>query len=682
MGNCLGRKKENNETKNEENNKNNNVNSPSKDEEQDDQSFSRGNVGGRVGQSVRFFQNLEENKENKSNLTSTDDDEHQFKRTNTQNRGGKVRQSLRFLKDLETGDSKEKKHAFTSKDLWVTKEEEEAKRNKRQVELTEEKTSVKTARPPERHRKSTFFNTSIIIQDEPINKEKEFAEFALFAESTEMLTVLQSFSEIRTTLGLKPDDSSFLTVFPALREKLRNRIAPKYARLLQHLEFKASQSEYGGNKVAEGSRVVVLGAGPCGLRLALEAQLLGARTTVLESRTTMIRNNVLKLWPFVMEDLKKLGAKQLYQKLGQGGINHISIWMFQIILLKIALLLGVEVKAGETFREVVEPTDEKGWVVVSEKKMEGGVVRREQEADMVFGATGTKVLLKGFQMRTPDTKLAIAITANWSVKGTAEEKKVKEIAGISYQNHMDFFKALENTHGIDLENIVHFQDETHYFVMTAKKECLIKKGVILKDTEDRASLLLSTNIDQQKLKQFAMEAATFSTGHFSSPLPCSLQDLHKDISIFDFSQLQSSKNSCRVMQRRGRRLVLGLVGDSLQQPFWPEGLGIKRGFLSVLDTAWLVRELCEGQAQEQKKKQEQDQEQGQEQGQEQEQERVLAAIKERERLYCLQRTADNNLNPEHSKWSIDPRTRYPGNAVTKELRREDTMELFDTAEEN
>lgn len=32
--------------------------------------------------------------------------------------------------------------------------------------------------------------------------------------------------------------------------------------------------------------------------------------------------------------------------------------------------------------------------------------------------------------------------------------------------------------GIDLENIVYYKDDTHYFVMTAKKKSLLEKGVI------------------------------------------------------------------------------------------------------------------------------------------------------------------------------------------------------------
>lgn len=33
--------------------------------------------------------------------------------------------------------------------------------------------------------------------------------------------------------------------------------------------------------------------------------------------------------------------------------------------------------------------------------------------------------------------------------------------------------------GIDLENIVYYKDSTHYFVMTAKKQSLLEKGVII-----------------------------------------------------------------------------------------------------------------------------------------------------------------------------------------------------------
>lgn len=42
--------------------------------------------------------------------------------------------------------------------------------------------------------------------------------------------------------------------------------------------------------------------------------------------------------------------------------------------------------------------------------------------------------------------------------------------------------------GIDLENIVYYKDSTHYFVMTAKKQSLLDKGVIIEVRTPRLGL--------------------------------------------------------------------------------------------------------------------------------------------------------------------------------------------------
>ena len=67
-----------------------------------------------------------------------------------------------------------------------------------------------------------------------------------------------------------------------------------------------------------------MGGGPCGLRTSIEAQLQGATTYVCEKRTSYTRNNVLHLWPYVIEDLKLLGVKQFFPKFCTGSMNHIS----------------------------------------------------------------------------------------------------------------------------------------------------------------------------------------------------------------------------------------------------------------------------------------------------------------------------------------------------------------------
>ena len=71
-------------------------------------------------------------------------------------------------------------------------------------------------------------------------------------------------------------------------------------------------------------QVLIVGAGPCGLRMAIECALLGARTVVIEARDYISRNNVLHLWPFVIQDIKRLGGKVLFRQFCTGGIDHIS----------------------------------------------------------------------------------------------------------------------------------------------------------------------------------------------------------------------------------------------------------------------------------------------------------------------------------------------------------------------
>ena len=200
--------------------------------------------------------------------------------------------------------------------------------------------------------------------------------------------------------------------------------------------------------------------------MALETQFLGARTTVIESRHSLDRNNVVKLWGFVMEDLRSLGAKKLYPQFGNGAVNHISIRMLQLILLKMVLLLGAAVHSRETFLTILPPVgDHDGWQVVTEVRDEdGGVTSREAEYDVVISATGRKVPVKGFHRKSLDGKMSIAITANFVNNKTSAERKVEEIPGLSKQYNLEFFRQMEAKAGLRLENFVYFKDLREVFI--------------------------------------------------------------------------------------------------------------------------------------------------------------------------------------------------------------------------
>lgn len=55
---------------------------------------------------------------------------------------------------------------------------------------------------------------------------------------------------------------------------------------------------------------------------------------------------------------------------------------------------------------------------------------------------------------------------------------MEEISGVSYIFNQGFFKEMVKETGVNLENVVYYKDDTHYFVMCAKKQSLLKKGVI------------------------------------------------------------------------------------------------------------------------------------------------------------------------------------------------------------
>ena len=84
----------------------------------------------------------------------------------------------------------------------------------------------------------------------------------------------------------------------------------------------------------------------------------------------------------------------------------------------------------------------------------------------------------GFKRKEFRGKLAIAVTANFINRNTQYEACVEEISGVAFIFNQKFFLDLKYKTGIDLENIVYYKGDTHYFVMTAKKRSLLSKGVL------------------------------------------------------------------------------------------------------------------------------------------------------------------------------------------------------------
>ncbi|XP_028811773.1 F-actin-monooxygenase MICAL2 isoform X6 [Denticeps clupeoides] len=457
--------------------------------------------------------------------------------------------------------------------------------------------------------------------------------FENFVQATTCKGTLQAFSILCRQLDLDPLD------YETFYSSLKTRVTYWKAKALwSKLDKRASHKEYKKSTACTSTKCLIIGGGPCGLRTAIELALLGAKVVVIEKRDTFSRNNVLHLWSYTIHDLRGLGAKKFYGKFCAGSIDHISIRQLQLMLLKIALLLGVEFHISVEFVKLLEPAEDQenegpGWraeVCPADHPV------AEFDFDVVVGADGRRNTLEGFRRKEFRGKLAIAITANFVNRNTTAEAKVEEISGVAFIFNQKFFQDLRQETGIDLENIVYYKDNTHYFVMTAKKQSLLDKGVIIHDYTDTEMLLSTENVNQEALFAYAREAADYATHYQLPTLDFAMNHLGQpDAAMFDFTSMYASENAALVRERFSHQLLVALVGDSLLEPFWPMGTGCARGFLAAFDTAWMVKSWAQGRA-------------------------PLDVLAERESLYrLLPQTTPENIAKNFEQYTIDPVTRYP-----------------------
>uniref|UniRef100_A0A673CMP8 F-actin monooxygenase n=1 Tax=Sphaeramia orbicularis TaxID=375764 RepID=A0A673CMP8_9TELE len=444
---------------------------------------------------------------------------------------------------------------------------------------------------------------------------------------------LQAFNVLCRKLDLDPLENS--TFYSNLKAKVTSW---KAKALWSKLDKRMSHKEYKKGQACAGTKCLIIGGGPCGLRTAIELTLMGAKVVVIEKRDSFSRNNVLHLWPFTIHDLRGLGAKKFYGKFCAGAIDHISIQQLQLILLKVALIVGVEFHINVEFVKLLEPPEDQeneglGWRAAI-RPADHPVANFE--FDVIIGADGRRNTLDGFKRKEFRGKLAIAITANFINRNTTAEAKVEEISGVAFIFNQKFFLDLKEETGIDLENIVYYRDNTHYFVMTAKKQSLLDKGVVINDYVDTQMLLSSENVNQEALLCYAREAADFGTNYQLPTLDFAMNHCGQpDVAMFDFTSMYASENAALVRERFGHQLLVALVGDSLLEPFWPMGTGCARGFLAAFDTAWMVKSWAQGRT-------------------------VLEVLAERESIYrLLPQTTPENIAKNFDQYTIDPGTRYP-----------------------
>ena len=86
----------------------------------------------------------------------------------------------------------------------------------------------------------------------------------------------------------------------------------------------------------------------------------------------------------------------------------------------------------------------------------------------------------------------------------------------------------------------------------------------VQDNSDPKQLLSKDNIDRSNLEKYALEATSFATDDGLGEVE--FEKNHRgenDVALFDFTSLFASENAARIIERKGKRLLLCLAGDSL-----------------------------------------------------------------------------------------------------------------------
>lgn len=125
--------------------------------------------------------------------------------------------------------------------------------------------------------------------------------------------------------------------------------------------FTAPQHRWSHRTLAN-VKVVVCGAGPVGLRAAVQIALMGADVTVVEREPVAsldFRHNVLLCWKWVSADLKALCGVDAWGAMAAPGADneHVDTNVLQAALLRIALLAGVVFHFGCRCENILDPAD-------------------------------------------------------------------------------------------------------------------------------------------------------------------------------------------------------------------------------------------------------------------------------------------------------------------------------------
>jgi len=399
-------------------------------------------------------------------------------------------------------------------------------------------------------------------------------------------------------------------------------------------------------------KVIVVGCGPIGIRMAIEMKLGGHDVMLIEKRREVrdAKGELLQLgftnrinrphmWAYVRNDLERYNGKDFmsrqacYPVFTEPDTSSIGIDELQVLLLKNALMLGVDVRLGVGYDNADQVMDPKScrpqWkcklsydalAAAQFGKTEGEIF---ETFDCLIGCDGPRSTVRSTQEKQfgniEKRKFmdAVGIVANVR---KLDRKRLKEMNFPHGQepNDMnrtkmvfgDFFAKLGSEADADLENFIYYKASFHnYCIITPKRANLIKHGLsgkVYTFAAARGAAAQQMKEEKDKLRKYVAKVLTVGGIPIDPNLPNEgFVDPPNDCMAFDFAECWNTKISLQFNLAppdydvtdhgpwMGKKLTpfICLAGDSLLEPFWPMGLGLKRGWQAIMDTTYAVDNL-------------------------------------------------------------------------------------------
>ncbi|CAE6955787.1 Gars1 [Symbiodinium natans] len=396
------------------------------------------------------------------------------------------------------------------------------------------------------------------------------------------------------------------------------------------------------NPNIEPQTVLVVGGGPVGLRMAIELKLGGHHVTVFEKRREVRdesgqlqqlgftnRINRPHVFNFLRNDLDRLNgrdfmsSKMCYPVFTQADTSSIGIDELQLLLLKNALLLGVDFRMGMSYEDaeiVLDPRTQKPrWKVKFTCDEQGAnsyqvpLGENFQTFDVLMGCDGARSRVRESQKQIfgevdkRNFKKMIGVVANVQ---KVSRQRLKDLGFPSGQEPTDMKRAHLASGAGNMAGLNYYKASFHnYVIFTPSKEDLQAAGFsgsIYSFHSGRDKVNPNKADEKMRLRRWVLERCkevgipvdeTLSNGGFVEE--------PNDVMAFDFSEIWKCKKNFAFNLPpigydtevhgpwTGRTLIppIGLVGDAVTEPFWIAGVGLQRGWNGVMDACYLIDNL-------------------------------------------------------------------------------------------